>query len=156
MLYFAYGSNLDQEQMTDRCPTSVVAGRATLPAHRLIFAARAAGRHDAFASVAPDPGASVPGLLYHCSLEDLASLDRFEGCPVSYRRRVLIVVDDNDCQVPAQVYVKPTTSPSGRPSAAYLTIIHDAYLRLGFDDSRLQEYWNGEEHSEARRFDARE
>ncbi|HEY6798412.1 MAG TPA: gamma-glutamylcyclotransferase family protein, partial [Kineosporiaceae bacterium] len=35
--YFAYGSNMDQAQMTQRCPSARLLGPATLPDHRLVF-----------------------------------------------------------------------------------------------------------------------
>src|SRR5436309_7522291 len=37
MLYFAYGSNLDPEQMSARCPSHRVIGLAELKEHRLVF-----------------------------------------------------------------------------------------------------------------------
>ena len=37
VLYFAYGSNLDDAQMRDRCADARVVGRATLPNYALVF-----------------------------------------------------------------------------------------------------------------------
>ncbi|MDY0002073.1 MAG: gamma-glutamylcyclotransferase family protein [Polyangia bacterium] len=37
VLYFAYGSNLDQAQMRRRCPTAAPIGPATLDGWRLAF-----------------------------------------------------------------------------------------------------------------------
>ena len=37
VLYFAYGSNLDPEQMASRCPSARVAFLARLADHRLDF-----------------------------------------------------------------------------------------------------------------------
>tara|TARA_B100000315_G_scaffold65392_1_gene59359 strand:+ start:3991 stop:4161 length:171 start_codon:yes stop_codon:yes gene_type:complete len=37
MLYFAYGSNLDNDQMKDRCPSAKDKGTACLKEHRLDF-----------------------------------------------------------------------------------------------------------------------
>ena len=36
--YFAFGSNLDQEQMRARCPSAKLLGPAVLPGHALAFA----------------------------------------------------------------------------------------------------------------------
>ena len=37
VLYFAYGSNLDEGQMLERCPGAKTMGHATLPNHALTF-----------------------------------------------------------------------------------------------------------------------
>lgn len=37
MLYFAYGSNMNWDQMRERCPSSRFLGIAALPDHRLAF-----------------------------------------------------------------------------------------------------------------------
>ena len=37
MLYFAFGSNLDPDQMRARCPAHQVVGMAVLRDHKLIF-----------------------------------------------------------------------------------------------------------------------
>ncbi len=36
-LYFAYGSNINLDQMAQRCPEAEVVGPVTLPDHELLF-----------------------------------------------------------------------------------------------------------------------
>mgnify|MGYP006305897221 CR=1 FL=1 len=36
-LYFAYGSNMDEDQMYDRCPGATLAGMATLDEYAFII-----------------------------------------------------------------------------------------------------------------------
>ena len=59
--YIAYGSNMNLEQMEQRCPGARVTGKGWLRDHRLFFA----GRPDAaVASIEPAPGHAVPVVLW--------------------------------------------------------------------------------------------
>ena len=79
MLYFAYGSNLDPEQMRSRCPGSRPAGLAVLHDHRLTFPLFSARWNGGAAGVAHAHGESVWGMVYELTDADLAALDGFEG-----------------------------------------------------------------------------
>jgi hypothetical protein len=79
MLYFAYGSNLDPDQMRTRCPESRVVGLAALPDHRLTFPLHSESWGGGAAGVSHAHGSTVWGVLYELSESDLASLDRHEG-----------------------------------------------------------------------------
>ena len=88
-LYFAYGSNLDPDQMAWRCPDAVGLCRARLDD----WAWRIGGR--GYATVSPAPGDHVWGAIGNVSDADLASLDRYEGVAGGlYRREVLTVSTD--------------------------------------------------------------
>jgi len=78
MLYFAYGSNLDPQQMTRRCPGATVVGVAELKDHRLTFPLTSHDWGGGVASVSVAHGASVWGVVYELTAEDLASLDGYE------------------------------------------------------------------------------
>ncbi len=81
-LYFAYGSNLDPEQMQARCPGHRVVGRAWLPDYRLCFPRRSYIRKCATAGIEPclDKGVwGVWGALYELRRDDMEFLDRREG-----------------------------------------------------------------------------
>ena len=79
MLYFAYGSNLNPEQMQRRCPGHSVVGLAALRDHRLAFPITSHDWGGGVASVAPSHGPCVWGFVYDLPEADLASLDRYEG-----------------------------------------------------------------------------
>jgi len=64
VLYFAYGSNLDDAQMRERCANARVLGRATLPNYALVFGGFSHRWGGAVASVVRAKGACVEGLLY--------------------------------------------------------------------------------------------
>lgn len=78
MLYFAYGSNLDPDQMRERCPDSQIVGLAVLPDHKLTFPLYSQRWGGGAAGVTHEHGGTVWGALYELSESDLASLDRYE------------------------------------------------------------------------------
>jgi gamma-glutamylcyclotransferase (GGCT)/AIG2-like uncharacterized protein YtfP len=79
MLYFAYGSNLDVDQMRARVPDVRVVGLALLRDHRLTFPLRSEIWGGGAAGVTHAHGGSVWGALYEVSEEGLTALDRYEG-----------------------------------------------------------------------------
>lgn len=84
--YFAYGSNMDEEQMTERCPTAERVDVAMLSDHALVFNRRGSYRPGGVASVAASPGDRVYGVLWRISSSDLEGLDETED-PDAYERR---------------------------------------------------------------------
>ena len=74
-LYFAYGSNLDLEQMAQRCPDAEIVGPVRLENYELRF------RGSGFATVAPKKGSVVYGLVWKITPNCEQSLDRYEGYP---------------------------------------------------------------------------
>jgi gamma-glutamylcyclotransferase (GGCT)/AIG2-like uncharacterized protein YtfP len=79
MLYFAYGSNLDLDQMRERLPDVRVVGLAALRDHRLTFPLYFERWGGGTAGVTHAHGGTVWGVLYEVSEADLAVLDAHEG-----------------------------------------------------------------------------
>jgi gamma-glutamylcyclotransferase (GGCT)/AIG2-like uncharacterized protein YtfP len=138
-LYFAYGSNLDQEQMADRCPTARFYKFAVLPQNKLIFTGYSKVRLGSVASVIPDPQKYVEGVLYEVGDSDLESLDKYEGVPTSYTRTQVQVITDEGHPAQAWVYVKSEVTPPSPPSEGYYSLIYKHYARYGFNRSHLEE-----------------
>ncbi|WP_338869464.1 gamma-glutamylcyclotransferase family protein [Myxococcus stipitatus] len=138
MLYFAYGSNLDQGQMRVRCPNATVEARATLSGHTLVFGGYSRRWGGAVASLQRVRGAHVDGLLYRLTPEDLRALDLFEGHPFAYRRATRLVLDRAGLRRRAQVYLQPETGFEAWPPAGrYFRVLWHAYGRLGFNRTAL-------------------
>ena len=134
VLYFAYGSNLDEAQMRARCPSARRAARALLPGHALAFGGFSHRWGGAVASVVRARGREVSGLLYAIAREEVALLDRFEGSPHAYQRIVRVVVDERGRRRRAQLYVQPEEDLlRWLPAAEYFGVILRAYVHLGFD-----------------------
>jgi len=78
-LYFAYGSNLDAEQMRVRCPTARPLERARLRGYRLAFTHYSTRWSGGAADVIAARECTVWGLVYEMGPDDFARLDPFES-----------------------------------------------------------------------------
>jgi len=107
MLYFAYGSNMGNEQMQRRCPGSIPMGPAKLANYGLRFDGVSQNWSGAaVANIEPATGHEVWGSLYEVGEEHLRSLDRFEHAPVNYRRRLMKVMSTKMGQREAVAYIR--------------------------------------------------
>lgn len=134
MLYFAYGSNLDPEQMQAQCADAHVVGLAQLRDHRLTFPLFYEPWGGGTAGLAHAHGGTVWGVLYELNEADLAALDRFEGWrgPGDHHNlyeRDLITVEltrPDDGSVPRRVraytYFARTLNPTP-PSRRYMDTV---------------------------------
>ncbi|PIE66050.1 MAG: gamma-glutamylcyclotransferase [Deltaproteobacteria bacterium] len=135
-LYFAYGANLEGTQMRRRCPSARLVGAAILDGYRLGFAGRSASWGGGVAALFRDPGNTVIGVIWAPTEEDLHDLDRYEGHPHAYRRKLLLVRAGGPRRWRVNVYVKETAEQT-TPSDAYVKVIWRAYREHGFDPLSL-------------------
>ena len=129
-IYLAYGSNLNTEQMSMRCPTAKVMGAAVLKDYRLVFRE--------VASVEPHKGAETPVLLWTIKPLDELALDRYEGYPHLYRKETVEVELDGEI-VEAMVYIMNPVRPYATPNPYYYTTILEGYKEFGFDAQYLKD-----------------
>src|SRR3990167_10380669 len=78
--YYAYGSNMDAEQMLKRCPQSIFQEKETLSGYQFFINKRG------FASIRKKKNSQVWGIIYSISVSDENSLDRYEGYPKIYEK----------------------------------------------------------------------
>ena len=76
-LYFAYGSNMNLNQMAFRCPDAEVVESVRLEGYRLAF--RTNGGGNGVATILPEEGSYVDGVLWRISERDEQHLDHYEG-----------------------------------------------------------------------------
>lgn len=134
-IYIAYGSNLNLEQMSQRCPTARPVGKVQLNDYQLLFRG---GRGGSVATVEPLKGKSVPCLLWEITPDDEAALDLYEGFPYLYRKEtVRIKFDKSD--VEAMIYVMNEGHRLNFPSLYCYSIILDGYKSAGFDTNVLKQ-----------------
>ena len=122
MLYFAYGSNMDHSQMRNRCPESKYLGRAHLKDYRFVYDGYSSTRKGPVANVVPMANGTVWGGLFEISKSDRDELDRYEGYPTVYQRKVVTVVDQNGKEREAIVYLRDALK-TGVPSKEYRDVI---------------------------------
>lgn len=120
--YFAYGSNLNVQQMLQRCPDAIALGPAVLPGWRLVFRG--------VADVEQSVRSKVRGAVWLVSDRDLRALDRYEGFPHLYGRRT-VMVDRPDGAMSAWVYLmvdgRSDPRPEALPSPYYFETILEGY-----------------------------
>ena len=115
ILYFAYGANLDLRGMELRCPGYKPISRAVLKNYRLVFRG--------VADITPDLHYKVDGALYELTHEHLRVLDRFEGYPHLYKRKLLPVTTEQGEEVKAIVYIMVARKTFAAPYRGYLNVI---------------------------------
>jgi hypothetical protein len=129
-LYAAYGSNLDPQWMSTRCPHSPFRGTGWLPGWRLTFAGADHGWDGALATIVEDPIAAVFVGLYDVTKDDERALDGWE---TSLYRKLRLRVHTLDGEQLAWCYVLDAYE-GGLPSASYLSVLADAADAAGAPD----------------------
>jgi hypothetical protein len=129
-LHFAYGSNMDLGAMARRCPRSRLLGRARLPRWRFVILP------SGFASIVPDPRATVYGALWEAPVSDILALDRYEQVGQGlYAKKMIPVLREPFGSSPALVYIGaapgPTAAHLGAAWPGYLAEIVAAAQALG-------------------------
>lgn len=118
-LYFAYGSNLNLEQMSRRCPNAEPIGPIMLKGWKLVFRG--------VADIVPHPHESCPGGIWRITQSDEDAMDRYEGVAGGlYRKEYIPLVpsfEGADCVL---IY---TMNSRGifPPSELYLQGIEEGY-----------------------------
>ncbi len=146
MLYFAYGSNMNWQQMQERCRSARFVGLAKLSDYGLAFTRKSVNRGCGVADVVPEPGKSVWGVVYEIGDLDLGKLDRSEGCRPgremnSYWRRECMVYLDGDDARPLTVsayFGDPQETPP-LPNEAYKDLIVSGAKHWHLPDDYVQE-----------------
>jgi gamma-glutamylcyclotransferase (GGCT)/AIG2-like uncharacterized protein YtfP len=129
MLYIAYGSNMNLEQMAYRCPNSNVVGNGKLHGWRLVFNVHA----DIIKT--EDKNDVVPVVVWNInSNEDWRRLDMYEGYPSYYVKEIVNVILDDGNEEEAIVYVMADNRKGICPPASgYFNGILKGYIDNGIN-----------------------
>jgi hypothetical protein len=129
-VYAAYGSNLDAQQMLERCPHSPVRGVGWIEGWRITFGGEGIGWEGAVATLVEDPFSRVFVLLYDMEPQDERRLDEIEGVPLGLYSKIKVRVQALDGDLLAWTYVL-NDYEGGLPSPRYLAILADAAEAAG-------------------------
>ncbi|MGH7754139.1 MAG: gamma-glutamylcyclotransferase family protein [Gemmatimonadales bacterium] len=132
MFYFAYGSNMHRVGMAVRCPGAVPLEPARLEGHRFRINRRGV------ATVVPESGGVVYGLLWTVTEDCLHDLDRYEGVGKRLYRRVVRRVETDGETREAFVYLAADAEP-GRAPWAYLDLVLKAARDAGLPPDYVAE-----------------
>jgi len=137
-LYAAYGSNMDPEQMRERCPHSPAAGTGWLMGWRLTFGGEEHGWDGALAMIVPDPDSSVFVALYDVSPHDHEVLDYWESANTGLYNKIKLRIVTLEGEQLAWVYLLDGYE-GGLPSARAIGIIADAAQAAGAPEDYVAE-----------------
>ena len=109
--YLAYGSNLNKQQMSWRCPDAEPVGKTVLPGYRLEF------RRGVLTIERNKKGLVYVG-VWKISETDEKALDRYEGYPRLYRKKNFRVMVGGD-EINAMAYIMTDGHPIEPPTSNY-------------------------------------
>jgi gamma-glutamylcyclotransferase (GGCT)/AIG2-like uncharacterized protein YtfP len=105
MIYFAYGSNMDKEQMVKRGINFISRKFAKLPGYVLVFNKKAQAGDFAYANITESDSGYVEGIIYEFPDNDIIRLDKAEGYPNHYFKKEIIVFDKYEEPIQATAYI---------------------------------------------------
>ena len=132
MLYVAYGSNCNLEQMAYRCPNSKKIGIGMLNGWKAVFnihmdIIKTNNNNDI-----------VPVVVWDIDSKDWRMLDMYEGYPSYYVKETVNVILDNGKEEKAIVYVMADDRKGIRPPASsYFNGIIKGYIDNGINTDYL-------------------
>ena len=129
-IYLAYGSNLNHQQMAERCPNANYLGSTELKDWRLIF--------KSVATIEKELGKYVPVGIFQITNECEKALDIYEDYPHLYDKKDLDVILDGS-QVTAMTYVMVGKYGIAPPSKKYFNVISEGYKNCGLNSDFLLE-----------------
>ena len=127
MLYFAYGSNLNNFQMKRRCKDSCFIKKYELKGYRLNFRSKYRA-----ADIEKKNNSIVPGGLFEISKSDEKKLDVYEDYPILYKKMYFTYYNKK-----VMTYIMPKKSKFRYPTERYLNVIKRGYKDCKLDISYL-------------------
>ena len=141
MLYFAYGSNLNHEQMQERCKDSKYIKNVFLEGYKLSFCA--ISRSYGVANIVKKTGSKVPGGLWKISARDEKEdsdekeLDYYDGFPIKYTKDFFTLNGEK-----IMFYIIKRQYSFKTPQRQYVDIINQGYQDCNLDREYLKKRLN--------------
>ena len=127
-LYIAYGSNMNVEQMSRRCPNAKPIGKMVLKNYKLVF--------KGVADIEKSESAEVPVVVWEITKECEKALDIYEGYPRLYRKEYVQIEINGKIEL-AMVYVM-NYAKGAKPSEYYYNVIKQGYKDFGIETEPLE------------------
>lgn len=136
-IYFAYGSNLNLEDMKVRCPTARLLGAGRAKGHELMF--RGHTPDTSFLTVVPSPDRFVPIAAFEVYEEDIRALDDYEDVQDNiYRTETMTFSIEGHGEVEGFWYVM-NGGDKLPPTQRYWDTVVQGYQDFHFDVKLLEE-----------------
>ena len=124
--YFAYGSNMDTEQMLMRCPQSIIQKKAVLSGYEFFIKKRG------YANIRQNKQKVVHGIIYKITEDDESKLDDYEGVQYGTDTK------PTSAELNAYYYLATETN-EGQPKKGYLENIIEAAQAHNFPKEYIAE-----------------
>ena len=133
MLYFAYGSNLNHQQMKFRCIGAKYIKKHTLKSYKLCFSHKTKNSIYGHANIIKNKKSKVHGALWNINKKDEKELDWYEGVDYNYYKKNYFTLNGKKVLVYVQnvYYLK-------KPNSTYLHTIIDGYKDCFLDLRKLR------------------
>ena len=133
MLYFAYGSNLNHQQMENRCDGAKYLKPYTLKDYKLCFSHKTQTSVYGHANIIKSKNSKVPGAIWKITKADEKELDGYEGVDYNYYSKHYLSINGNKTLVYIQnIYYLQ------KPSSSYLHTIIEGYKNCDLDLNYLK------------------
>lgn len=132
-LYFAYGSNLWLEQMTERCPNHRFIGKGILKGYRWIISKRGV------ANIIKSETDEVQGIVYEVTKSDEDILDRKEGVKSGSYRKEMLTLEVDGQNHSCLVYVDPIIQ-QGKAREEYIERINKGISGSKLSPEYIRQY----------------
>ena len=135
-IYAVYGSNMNLEQMSVRCPEAKVIGTGVLEDYKLTFR----GIYKGVANIEPCKGKEVPIVLWEITEDCEMALDMYEGYPRLYEKReVKVKIGNKVKKTMVYVMTEEYTNKPSLPTDYYYNVIAKGYQDNGLDLEPLKQ-----------------
>ena len=130
---------MNLNQMAFRCPDAEVVDTVRLEGYRLAFCMNGGG--NGVATILPEEGSYVDGVLWRISERDERHLDHYEGFPYLYGKEPVVVIDQDGIRHEIMAYTmnSPYKDTPAMPSKAYLEGILNGCRQNGIETAPVLE-----------------
>ena len=128
MLYFAYGSNLNHQQMKNiRCVGSEYLKSIFLKDYKLLFCHPNKLNKYGYGNVVKKKGSKVPGAIWEITKKHEKILDRYEEFPHSYQKKYFYLKGKKiRFYIMSKCFIK-------KPPKSYVNTIKEGYKNCNID-----------------------
>jgi len=138
MFYFAYGSNMNHQQMKKRCPSAKFICRGYIENYKFVYDGYSSFRSGAVANIIETKNSIVWGGLFEIDEKCRKNLGQCEGCPDCYKRKEVEVKTDKNETYKAWVYLREVEDED-KPSEEYRDVVKRGALDCGLPKDYIDE-----------------
>jgi gamma-glutamylcyclotransferase (GGCT)/AIG2-like uncharacterized protein YtfP len=148
MLYFAYGSNMNWDQIRSRCPSAQFVFVARAEGYVLAFTRFSQNRKCGVADIVASAGNSVWGVVFDIPNNEIGQLDKSEGYRSerarelnAYERSQMDVICQEEAKSPIAVWTYFVVSRSNlplKPNGEYKALILDGARHWGLPAAYIE------------------